>query len=159
MAQRSTLNIHKNLDDLGPKMALPPLRMELTNFWGPTKFQKFRGFGGEKNEMYQKIENSGVNFSVAKKLQFAGRGKKHSATNGKSQSSKNITFVFLASAASELPPEPGYSSTAMEKRFQSIYLSGLRRVWDFWWDTGMYEYTTCAEFGVLAQRTKSVLGH
>jgi hypothetical protein len=56
MAQRSTLNIHKNLDDLGPKMALPPLRMELTNFGGPTKFQNFRIFGGEKNEMYDKIE-------------------------------------------------------------------------------------------------------
>jgi hypothetical protein len=56
MAQRSTLNIHKNLDDLGPKMALPPLRMELTNFGGPIKFQNFRIFGGEKNEMYHKIE-------------------------------------------------------------------------------------------------------
>jgi hypothetical protein len=37
-------------------MALPPLRMELTNFGGPIKFQNFRIFGGEKNEMYHKIE-------------------------------------------------------------------------------------------------------
>ena len=80
MAQRSTLNIHKNLDDLGPKMALPPLRMELTNFGGPIKFQNFRIFGGEKNEMYHKIEK--VQFFGGEKVIIYSGDKNHPPQTG-----------------------------------------------------------------------------
>jgi hypothetical protein len=34
--------IEKKMAFLASKSALPPLRMEIGKFWGPTKFQKFR---------------------------------------------------------------------------------------------------------------------
>ena len=42
-----TSNIHKKMRFSSPKMALPPLRMELRKFWSPTKCLIFQKKGGQ----------------------------------------------------------------------------------------------------------------